>query len=310
METPQLPDGIRELPVVARDLALDFANTVDDPLGPERHDHIADYHGLLWWSLRVSLITEPEADRLLHTAAPRPAAAIVRKAHALRDAINHTAGTIADAQARSLATADSRAEQSTRTAPDTQRNTVSAEDSQAQRNAGGGSGSRAQREAGGASGSWAQRNAGGASGSRARREAGGGLDSRAQGDAGIAAGSRGQRADGAGAGDAGVEGWRLEGWEELRPFVTSAVERAELVDLQPTWRFELLDSPLWPVAHAAYELLTSPRAARIKRCAGCPWLFLDQSKNGSRRWCSMEICGTSEKVRLYVTRRAARRSQS
>ncbi|MEV0289202.1 CGNR zinc finger domain-containing protein [Kribbella sp. NPDC050820] len=81
----------------------------------------------------------------------------------------------------------------------------------------------------------------------------------------------------------------------------------EQVGLEPAWRFERLESP---VAYAAYGLLTGPRAARIKRCAGCPWLFLDQSKNDSRRWCSMEICGTSEKVRLYVSRRAARRARS
>jgi predicted RNA-binding Zn ribbon-like protein len=201
METVQLPDGIRDLPVVAGDLALDFANTVDDPLGPERHDHIATYHGLLSWSLRMSLLTESEADRLLRTAAPRRATAVVRQAHSLREAINLTAGSVADAGP-------------------------------------------------------------------------------------------------------------LEGWEELRPFVATAVARVELVDLQPVWRFELLESPLWPVAHAAYTLLTGPRAGRIKRCTGCPWLFVDQSKNGSRRWCSMEICGTSEKVRRYVSRRAARRVQS
>jgi predicted RNA-binding Zn ribbon-like protein len=97
---------------------------------------------------------------------------------------------------------------------------------------------------------------------------------------------------------------------ELRPFVSGALEHAELVGLRPVWRYETVDSPLWPVALAAYELLTGPRAGRIKRCAGCPWLFLDQSKNGSRRWCSMEICGTNQKVRLYVSRRAARRSHS
>ena len=77
METVQLPDGIRELPVVAGDLALDFANTVDDPLGPERHDHLADYHSLLVWSVRMDLLTEADADRLLTHAAPRRAAAVV-----------------------------------------------------------------------------------------------------------------------------------------------------------------------------------------------------------------------------------------
>jgi predicted RNA-binding Zn ribbon-like protein len=95
--------------------------------------------------------------------------------------------------------------------------------------------------------------------------------------------------------------------------VAGAIEHAELetrgaAARAVAWEFEELESPLWPVAHAAYDLLTGPQVHRLKRCAGCPWLFLDQSKNGSRRWCSMEICGTSEKIRRYVSRRAERRT--
>ena len=58
---------------------------------------------------------------------------------------------------------------------------------------------------------------------------------------------------------------------------------------------------------AAGELLTSPQLSRLKKCAGCPWVFLDQSKNLSRRWCAMDDCGTHEKILRYVARRAARR---
>jgi predicted RNA-binding Zn ribbon-like protein len=64
---------------------------------------------------------------------------------------------------------------------------------------------------------------------------------------------------------------------------------------------------LWPVAHAATGLLTSGSLDRLKRCAGCCWLFLDASRNHSRRWCTMEECGTHEKARRYVAKRAARR---
>jgi predicted RNA-binding Zn ribbon-like protein len=67
---------------------------------------------------------------------------------------------------------------------------------------------------------------------------------------------------------------------------------------------------LWPVAHAAAALLTGPDVYRVKQCAGCPWLFLDRSRNGSRRWCAMTDCGTNEKIRRYVARRAARRANS
>jgi predicted RNA-binding Zn ribbon-like protein len=72
---------------------------------------------------------------------------------------------------------------------------------------------------------------------------------------------------------------------------------------------EALDRPLWPIARSAIELLTAPEMARVKECAnhGCGWLFLDTSKNGSRRWCSMEGCGSQVKGRRqYARRRAAR----
>lgn len=68
-----------------------------------------------------------------------------------------------------------------------------------------------------------------------------------------------------------------------------------------------LAAALWPVVHAATELLTSGPLERIKSCVGCRWLFVDASKNRSRRWCTMEDCGTHEKMRRYVARRAAKR---
>ena len=64
--------------------------------------------------------------------------------------------------------------------------------------------------------------------------------------------------------------------------------------------------PLWPVIHAATELLRTGPLDRIKGCAGCRFLFIDESKNRSRRWCSMDDCGATEKMRRYVARRAAR----
>lgn len=61
-----------------------------------------------------------------------------------------------------------------------------------------------------------------------------------------------------------------------------------------------LDGVLWPVCRSALELLTSHEIHRVKDCArhgGCGWLFVDTSKNGSRRWCSMQVCGRQSKVR-------------
>jgi predicted RNA-binding Zn ribbon-like protein len=68
-----------------------------------------------------------------------------------------------------------------------------------------------------------------------------------------------------------------------------------------------LDSPLWPVARSAAELLTSTKLGKVKVCAGkgCGWVFLDESRNGSRRWCDSRDCGNRERVRRHLTRKRA-----
>jgi len=71
---------------------------------------------------------------------------------------------------------------------------------------------------------------------------------------------------------------------------------------------EDLESLLWPVIVSASELLIDGDLARIKACPspdGCGWLFLDTSKNGSRRWCSMKMCGGTVKARRYYRRKKA-----
>lgn len=205
METHQRtsvrPDGIRELPIVAGHLALDFANTVDDPLGPLRFDHVIDYPGLISWAGRVGIATDGDSLRLSAQEHPRSAAAVVKRAASLRDAINSTFGALIDDESPA------------------------------------------------------------------------------------------------------------DGWSRLRPFVATAIQQATLTSgahPAPAWDVSDLESPLWTVAESAYSLLTSQSIRRLKRCAGCPWLFIDQSKNGSRRWCSMEVCGTDQKIRRYVAKRATR----
>lgn len=66
-----------------------------------------------------------------------------------------------------------------------------------------------------------------------------------------------------------------------------------------------LDWMLWPVARSAAELLDSDRLlGRVKQCTGgCSWLFVDTTKNGSRRWCTMAVCGNRAKARRYYRRR-------
>lgn len=66
-----------------------------------------------------------------------------------------------------------------------------------------------------------------------------------------------------------------------------------------------LSSPLWPVARAAAELLTSEEWRKARMCAAddCGWLFLDTSKNHSRRWCDMNTCGNRAKARSHYVRK-------
>jgi len=72
-----------------------------------------------------------------------------------------------------------------------------------------------------------------------------------------------------------------------------------------------LEQVLWPIARAAVDLAVSGQLARIKQCPGdegqCGWLFLDTSKNATRRWCSMGTCGSRVKGQRQAARlRAAR----
>jgi len=67
-----------------------------------------------------------------------------------------------------------------------------------------------------------------------------------------------------------------------------------------------LDRMLWPIVRSAAELLTSGDLRKVRQCAreGCDWLFVDASKNHSRRWCSMNMCGSRVKARRYYQRKA------
>jgi predicted RNA-binding Zn ribbon-like protein len=71
---------------------------------------------------------------------------------------------------------------------------------------------------------------------------------------------------------------------------------------------DALDLPLWVIARSAADLLVSPELPRVRECSGhrCDWLFLDASRNRSRRWCDMANCGNRAKARRnYARRRAA-----
>ncbi len=73
---------------------------------------------------------------------------------------------------------------------------------------------------------------------------------------------------------------------------------------------DALDQMLWPIAKSAADLLTSPEVSRVRKCLGfpCGWLFMDTTRNQSRRWCDMKSCGNRAKARRhYQRKREARR---
>ena len=71
---------------------------------------------------------------------------------------------------------------------------------------------------------------------------------------------------------------------------------------------EDLERPLWDIARSAADILTSDeKRDRVKECASttCEWVFLDRSRNHSRRWCDMSDCGNRAKARRFQARRHA-----
>ena len=93
--------------------------------------------------------------------------------------------------------------------------------------------------------------------------------------------------------------------------VARTLARARIVPIASgfDWGWEddprALDRVLWPVVRSAAELLTTPDLALMRMCdaEGCGWLFVDATRNRSRRWCSMEGCGSRAKARRYYQRR-------
>ncbi len=100
---------------------------------------------------------------------------------------------------------------------------------------------------------------------------------------------------------------------EARAELNRAVGRLEI---GPDWQWEWgcspggLDTMLGPITIAAAELLTGPQRERIRMCASdtCVWVFLDTSKNHSRRWCDMKQCGNRAKARRFSARQQGERS--
>lgn len=96
-------------------------------------------------------------------------------------------------------------------------------------------------------------------------------------------------------------------WAEIR-VARGRRTRAGHEVLQWSWQGleDSLASPLRLIVWSAAELLVSAEAAEIRTCAGedCGWVYVDRSRNGLRRWCRMQTCGTKSKSRRRRERSA------
>jgi predicted RNA-binding Zn ribbon-like protein len=102
----------------------------------------------------------------------------------------------------------------------------------------------------------------------------------------------------------------------LNAALARALARLRLVALQDgavgwAWAGEAdaLDRVLWVVARDGADLLTGTERGRVRECAGddCDRLFVDRSRNRSRRWCEMTHCGMLAKSRRHYARARLRR---
>ena len=85
-------------------------------------------------------------------------------------------------------------------------------------------------------------------------------------------------------------------------------------DIDYAWSEDLpLDRPLWAIARSAADLRRSKDdLSRIRECGSvtCEWLFIDKSRNHSRRWCDMNDCGNVAKVRRYRARQRSPKAKA
>ena len=98
-------------------------------------------------------------------------------------------------------------------------------------------------------------------------------------------------------------------WDDWNVVANVTTYNASIsVDSGFTWLWaeggKALDCMLWPIARSAADLLTEGPLAAIRLCEGrdCGWLFLDTSRNRTRRWCDMRICGNRAKARRHHER--------
>jgi len=87
----------------------------------------------------------------------------------------------------------------------------------------------------------------------------------------------------------------------------SLLRKREGTVVRETFFDPAVPTDLWaPIIDGAADLLAEKETSRIRQCESCVVHFFDTSKKGSRRWCSMNICGNKIKVAAYQRRKRDR----
>jgi predicted RNA-binding Zn ribbon-like protein len=101
-----------------------------------------------------------------------------------------------------------------------------------------------------------------------------------------------------------------EDFQALNRARSQALARSRIVRTQDGYAWDwtddtALDRPLLPIVLSAADLLIDGNLARVRACGGegCDWLFVDNSRNHLRRWCSMDECGNRAKAKRFQERK-------
>jgi len=81
------------------------------------------------------------------------------------------------------------------------------------------------------------------------------------------------------------------------------IAAAHSVEPSPQGLIAHTADPFFAIAHSALALALSPSASRVKICGGCGWLFIDRTRNASKKWCISAMCGSRDKARRYYARK-------
>ena len=96
--------------------------------------------------------------------------------------------------------------------------------------------------------------------------------------------------------------------DEINRFMADHPMRTRLIAIKGGFAIQAYCDPrepedlLAPVARSIAALFADLDRAKIRKCSNCVLHFFDTSKKGTRRWCSMQMCGNRSKVATYAAR--------